>query len=126
MICNPYNRDLGTFVAQYPFRFLCGFPNVDLCFTQESAGRGARMLRRFYFDVGNGRETIRDEEGVEAEDLEQALADARGVIGEKADDLSITDLNDPWTLVVRDERGVAVAHVPIGLFSSSHRMPRRG
>jgi hypothetical protein len=84
------------------------------------------MLRRFYFDVGNGRETIRDEEGVEAEDLEQALADARGVIGEMADDLGTIDLDNPWTLVVRDDTGMEVAHVPIGLFSSSRRMPRRG
>jgi hypothetical protein len=83
------------------------------------------MLRRFYFDVGNGRETIRDAEGVEAEDLEQALADARGVIGEMADDLGTIDLDNPWTLVVRDETGLAVAHVPIGLFSSARRMPRR-
>lgn len=84
------------------------------------------MLRRFYFDVDNGRETIRDDEGVEAADLEQALTDARGVIGEMADDLGTTDLNNPWTLVVRDEMGSTVAHVPIGLFSSAHRMPRRG
>jgi len=84
------------------------------------------MLRRFYFDVDNGQETIRDEEGVEAEDLEQALAEARDVIGEMADGLGIFDLHDPWTLVVCDETGLAVAYLPIGLFSRSHRMPRRG
>jgi len=84
------------------------------------------MLRRFYFDVGNGRATIRDEEGVEAEDLEQALADARGVIGEMADDLGTINLDNPWTLVVRDETGLAVAYLPIGLFSRPYRMPRRG
>ncbi|MBP1183041.1 DUF6894 family protein [Methylobacterium sp. PvR107] len=84
------------------------------------------MLRWFYFDVDNGKETIRDDEGVEAEDLEQALADGRSVIVEIADDLGVTDLNHPWTLVVRDETGLALAHVPIGVFSSSARMPRRG
>jgi hypothetical protein len=81
------------------------------------------MLRRCYFDVGNGHKTIRDGEGVEAEDLGQALADAYEVIGEMADDLGAADLNNPWTLIVRDETGLTVAHVPIGLFSNLHRMP---
>ena len=59
------------------------------------------MLRRFYFDVGNGQETIRDDEGVEAEDLEQALSDARTVISEMADELGATGIGNSWTL----ERG---------------------
>jgi hypothetical protein len=84
------------------------------------------MRKRFYFDLRDGQETIQDYEGVEADDLEQALAEARSVIEELADELGATDLGSPWTLVVRDETGLAVAHVPIGLFSDSHRMPRRG
>lgn len=84
------------------------------------------MLRRFYFDVGNDQEAIRDEEGVQAEDLKQALADAYDVISEMADDLGAADLNNSWTLIVRDETGLMVAHVPIGLFSISHRMFCRG
>lgn len=83
------------------------------------------MLRRFYFDVGNGQDAIRDEEGVEAEDLQQALADAYDLIVEMADDLGAAELNNPWTLIMRDETGLTVAHVPIGLFSSLHRMPCR-
>lgn len=51
------------------------------------------MFRRFYFDVDNGRETVRDDEGVEAEDLEQALSDARAVIGEIADELQALDVD---------------------------------
>ena len=83
------------------------------------------MLRRFYFDVDNGQKTIRDDEGVEAEDLEQALVDARSVISEMADELGATDIDNAWTLVVRDETGLPVARVPIGLFSSSHLPPRQ-
>ncbi|MBP1178037.1 hypothetical protein JOE48_000001 [Methylobacterium sp. PvR107] len=83
------------------------------------------MLKRFFFDVDNGETTIRDDEGVEAESLEQALADARSVINEIADELDATDIDNPWTLVVRDETGLAVAHVPIGVFSSSHVPPRQ-
>jgi hypothetical protein len=83
------------------------------------------MPKRFYFDLKDAQETIQDDEGVEADGLEQALAEARSVIGELADELGATDLGSPWTLVVRDETGLTVAHVPIGLFSNSHRMPRR-
>ncbi|WP_373622461.1 hypothetical protein [Methylobacterium sp. OAE515] len=79
------------------------------------------MFRRFYFDVDNGRETVRDDEGVEADDLEQALSDARAVIGEIADELQALDVDSIWTLVVRDETGLTVAHLPLGLFSRSQR-----
>ncbi|WP_409518546.1 DUF6894 family protein [Methylobacterium sp. PvR107] len=79
------------------------------------------MFRRFYFDVDNGRETVRDDQGVEAEDLEQALADARTVISEIADDLKAIDMDSLWTLVVRDETGLTVAHLPLGLFSRSQQ-----
>ncbi len=81
------------------------------------------MFGRFYFDVDNGRETVRDDEGVVADDLEQALADARSVISEMADELGATSLESLWTLVVRDETGLPVAHLPLGLFSSSQQEP---
>lgn len=80
---------------------------------------GAKMPRHFYFEVDDGRETIRDDEGVEAADLEQALAEARRAIAEIAENLGATDIDSPWTLIVRDETGLQVAHVPIGLFSNS-------
>jgi len=83
------------------------------------------MLRRFFFDVDNGQETIRDDDGVEAADLEEALAEARRVISEMADELGATDIDNAWTLVVRDETGLPVARVPIGLFSSSHLPPHQ-
>ncbi|MGH1587889.1 DUF6894 family protein [Methylobacterium phyllosphaerae] len=34
------------------------------------------MPIRFYFDVENGKETIRDEQGVEAEDASEALEES--------------------------------------------------
>lgn len=81
---------------------------------------------RFYFDVGNGERTIQDHEGVEAEDLEQALADARSVLDELAGDLDANDIDDPWTLIIRDQTGMPVAHIPVGLFSSPQRLERKG
>ena len=82
------------------------------------------MLRRFHFDVDNGREIVRDDEGVEAEDFEQALADARGVISEMAAELEVANLNGPCSIIVRDESGLTVAHLPLGLFSTTPRGPK--
>jgi hypothetical protein len=82
------------------------------------------MPKRFYFDVNSGQETIRDNEGIEADDLEQALSNARSVLSEMADDLAAADISSPWTLVVRDETGLSVAHIPIGIFFNSGRQAR--
>lgn len=71
------------------------------------------MPIRFYFDIENGQETIRDELGVEAETLDEALGEARSVIDEMADDLGGADLGSPWTLIVRDATGTLVGRLPI-------------
>ncbi|MHB2207937.1 DUF6894 family protein [Methylobacterium sp. CM6257] len=71
------------------------------------------MPERFYFDVENGRDTIRDEEGVEAGSLDEALTEARSVIAEMADEVSAADPGRSWTLVVRDASGLALCRLPI-------------
>lgn len=83
------------------------------------------MLKRFYFDVRNGQETLWDHDGVEAKDMEEAIATARSVLSEMADDLASTGIDSPWTLVVRDETGLQVAHIPVGLFSGSDQRARK-
>ncbi|MDP4005670.1 hypothetical protein [Methylobacterium sp. NEAU K] len=72
------------------------------------------MPERFYFDVENSRERIRDEVGVEAGSREEALAEARSVIEEMADHVGVTESDDPWMLVVRDGAGFLVGRLPIG------------
>ncbi|SFL40300.1 DUF6894 family protein [Methylobacterium pseudosasicola] len=71
------------------------------------------MPIRFYFDVENGRETIRDHEGVDATDLAEALTEARSVIREMAEEVCADDPDTAWTLVVRDATGAVVARLPI-------------
>lgn len=71
------------------------------------------MPERFYFDVDYGQEIIRDEEGVEADDLDQALADARSVIWETADELGNDALSDALVMLIRDETGSIVARLLI-------------
>lgn len=67
---------------------------------------------RFYFDFENRFETVYDDEGVEADDLGQALNDARSVIQKMAQELD-GDLGEAPVLVVRDENGSQVARLPI-------------
>jgi hypothetical protein len=80
---------------------------------------------RFYFDFENGRETIRDDEGVEADDLDQALDDARSAIEEIVQELKGGALGEAPVLIVRDETGSSAARLPIqellDYFSSSDR-----
>ncbi|KST60222.1 hypothetical protein AO398_15525 [Methylobacterium sp. GXS13] len=71
------------------------------------------MPIRFYFDVENGTETIRDREGVEAADLAEVLAEARSVIQEMAGEVCADALGTAWTLVVRDATGTLLARLPI-------------
>lgn len=65
---------------------------------------------RFYFDVEDGHDRIRDDVGVEAASLEEALAEARSVIEEMA---ASVNTGTSWTLVVRDEAGSVVGRLPI-------------
>ncbi|MCJ2056834.1 hypothetical protein MKL09_09735 [Methylobacterium sp. J-048] len=71
------------------------------------------MPERFYFDVENGRERIRDDVGVEVESLEEALIEARSVIAEMAASVTTAASGATWTLVVRDAAGSVVGRLPI-------------
>lgn len=71
------------------------------------------MSPRFFFDLECGAEVIRDDEGAEAADLDQALADARSIIAEMAGEVAEANPGEPWTLIVRDEAGSTVGRLPI-------------
>jgi hypothetical protein len=74
---------------------------------------------RYYFDFENGSETLRDNEGAEAGDLRQVLADALDVIQEVAEEVVAERPEDVWMLVVRDETGAPVAYLPVRQVSSA-------
>lgn len=71
------------------------------------------MSARFFFDVSNGRETISDEVGIEAENLDEVLAEARSVIIEMADEIPQAPSDRPWSMIVRNEAGSTVGRLPI-------------
>lgn len=71
------------------------------------------MPERFYFDIENGAEAIRDEDGVEAVSLDAALEEARSVIREMAAELASADPDEAWILIVRDASGSVVGRLPV-------------
>jgi hypothetical protein len=71
------------------------------------------VSERFYFDVESGEETIRDEEGVEVGSLDEALAEARSVIAEMADEVCAADPGRSWSLVLPDTAGRPIRRLPI-------------
>lgn len=71
------------------------------------------MSKRFFFDVSDGEEFIADKAGAEAATLDQAIAEARSVIAETADEVVGSDPDRHWTLIVRDEAGSIVERLPI-------------
>jgi hypothetical protein len=71
------------------------------------------MTARFFFDLVCGDEVIQDDEGVEARDLDQALAEARSAIAEMADEVMEDGSGQPWAMIVRDETGALVRRLSI-------------
>lgn len=70
-------------------------------------------MRRFYFDLADGVTTIRDEEGVEATNLDQALEAAESVIREMRANGVLAHLGDGWTLCIRVEAETVLAILPV-------------
>ncbi|GJD49257.1 hypothetical protein OPKNFCMD_1987 [Methylobacterium crusticola] len=71
------------------------------------------MAQRFHFDLINGHDTIRDTEGVEADDFDEALRQAWTVIEEMRAQGELSDLAGTWQLMVRSADGTILATVPL-------------
>ena len=63
------------------------------------------MAEHFHFDLTDGATIILDEEGVEASDLDHALAQALVAIKEMRESGELAELGDGWQMVVRDTSG---------------------
>lgn len=64
------------------------------------------MAVRFYFDLIDDVELIRDDEGVEAADFAQVREQAEAVIAEMREDGALPSHRRRWHLLIRDENGV--------------------
>lgn len=71
------------------------------------------MPARFYFDIEDGRDVIRDEIGAEVADLDEALAEARSVISEMSGEIKLRSCGGPLHLIVRNAEGDPVGRLII-------------
>lgn len=71
------------------------------------------MSQRFYFDLTNGRSTIRDEKGIRISNLDEAAKCARTVIEEMRDSGEQSEDEEGWVLIIRDAAGEALMTLPV-------------
>lgn len=71
------------------------------------------LAQRFYFDLTNGSTILRDEEGVPASSLDQAIQEARFVLDEMRRSEELSEQQDGWTLIIRDADGNELATLPV-------------
>jgi hypothetical protein len=71
------------------------------------------LAERFYFDLTDSSTTIRDETGVVAFDLNDALRQAAEVMAEMQNDDEHEADAHKWIIVVRDSAGKAVTTMPL-------------
>ena len=71
------------------------------------------LTSRFYFDLTDGLDTLRDDEGVEANSLDDAIRQTQTVLDEIRDDGNASAFEDGWQLVIRDEHGNRLTSLPV-------------
>jgi hypothetical protein len=68
---------------------------------------------RFFYDLTDGQEILRDDEGAEADGLAEAIQQARIVIEEMKAAGELDGLSGSWRITVRGEDGAALTSLPI-------------
>ena len=66
------------------------------------------MLKRFFFDLVRHDTILPDETGVEVVSLSDALEQAIRALAELCDGGEVTEFDDGWTLLIRNEAGTAL------------------
>lgn len=75
--------------------------------------REVGLPQRFRFDLESSHIAIRDEAGVEAESLDQAIEQAEAGIEEMRASGEMPPSSETWELVIRDEDGVELKRLPV-------------
>ncbi|WP_246696801.1 DUF6894 family protein [Methylobacterium planeticum] len=65
------------------------------------------MGQRFYFDLRGNRTVIIDQEGIVANDLNEAIVEALAALREMRASGELDEFGDGWKLIIRDEKGGA-------------------
>ncbi|WP_407531071.1 DUF6894 family protein [Methylobacterium oryzisoli] len=68
---------------------------------------------RFYFDLTDGLNTVHDDEGILAEDLQMILQYAEETVNEMRQGGELVNYIDHWRFVIRTETGTVLATIQI-------------
>ena len=71
------------------------------------------MTTRFYFDLTNGPDTLRDDEGVEASSFDEAAGQAQAALEDMRSTEDAPIPGDGWQLIIRDESGTTLKSMPL-------------
>ena len=71
------------------------------------------MGQRFYFDLTNGQQLIRDDEGVDASGPDEAKNEAQAALDELRGGQQADMPGAGWQLIIRDEDGVTLETLPL-------------
>lgn len=71
------------------------------------------MAPRFYLDLIDGSEVIRDTGGMEARDLDHATDHAQSVLQEIRKAGRLTGSAGPWAIVIRDRTGRSIRRIAL-------------
>lgn len=78
----------------------------------QTCPRRNTLAHRFYFDLTYRSSSIRDDVGVEARDIDQAVEEAQVVIEEMRGRHELASLED-WNMAIRDESGATLMTLPL-------------
>ncbi|MCI9880227.1 MULTISPECIES: DUF6894 family protein [Methylobacterium] len=71
------------------------------------------MLPHFFFDLTDGQSLLRDDLGIEVEDVDTAVEQALIVIDEMHADGSLTEAGADWDLNIRNQSGIILKKIKV-------------
>ena len=97
-----------------------GAIEIDLsASSSDMSAQGLSVAARYYFNLTNGENMIRDEEGIEASSIQAAVVSALEAVEElRAHDPSNSDEWQGWRLEIVDASGQAVQALPLDALST--------
>ncbi|MGU3360353.1 DUF6894 family protein [Methylobacterium sp. M6A4_1b] len=70
-------------------------------------------MPHFFFDLTDGQSFLRDDLGIEVEDIDKAVEQALIVIDEMHADGSLTETAAAWDLNIRNQKGIVLKKIKV-------------
>ena len=70
-------------------------------------------MTRYYFDLANGYDLIRDDEGVDTSSPAEAFEEARAALSDLRGSGEAPEPGSGWKLIIRDEIGMTLSTISL-------------